>query len=160
MLDNARALGETMLGARLVDLDWSLLFMLGLFLVFAFLLTKLITRPVMASQEQRYASMEGARKAAAAAEIVAAETQLTYERQLSTARHGAVEVRDRLRDAGLSASRTTLESVRAEVATLVAAADVELAAAAGKARADMKGHAEELATALSLKLVKPGGGKA
>ncbi|PKN56946.1 MAG: hypothetical protein CVU56_13455 [Deltaproteobacteria bacterium HGW-Deltaproteobacteria-14] len=160
MLDNARALGETLLGARLVDLDWSIAFMLGLFLVFAFLLTKLITRPMMQSQEQRYASMEGARDAAAQAEIVAAETQLAYEKQHTVARQSAVEVRDQIREAAVATARTTVEKVRAEVTAEVASSNDELAAAAAKARAEMKPHVEQLATALSVKLVKQTGGKA
>lgn len=160
MLENARALGETLLGARLVDLDWSIAFMLGLFLVFAFLLTKLITRPMMESHEQRYASMEGARNTAAQAEIVAAETQLAYEKQHTVARQSAVEVRDQIREAAVTTARATIETVRAEVNTQVVASNDELATAAGKARGEMKTHVEELATALSMKLVKQAGGKA
>jgi len=160
MLDTARALGDELLGARLVDLDWSIVFMLGLFLVFAFLLTKLITRPLMNSQEQRYVSMEGAREAASKAEIVAAETQLAYEKQHTVARQGAVEVREQIREAALSSARETVDAVRGEVQAQVASSNDELASAAQKARAEMKAHVDELSTALALKLVKQAGGKA
>lgn len=161
MLEHARALGdETILGARLVDLDLSLLFMLGLFLVFAFLLTKLITRPMMQSQEQRFVSMEGARAAASNAELVAAETQLAYEKQLTSARQTAVEVREQLREEALKASRETHEAVKHEVAAQVTASQTELEAAASKVRGEMKPHVEELAATLSAKIIKHAGGKA
>ncbi|TNF23600.1 MAG: hypothetical protein EP329_27140 [Deltaproteobacteria bacterium] len=157
MLDNARALGDELLGARLVDLDWSIVFMLGLFIVFAFLLTKLITRPLMKSQEQRYVSMEGAREAASKAEIVAAETQLAYEKQHTAARQSAVEVREQIRDAAITSARSTVDSVRAEVNAQIDTSNDELVASAAKARAEMKSHVDELSSALALKLVKAGG---
>lgn len=161
MLEHARALvEETMLGARLVDLDLSLFFMLGLFLVFAFVLTKLITRPLMQSHEQRFVSMEGARKSATHAELVAAETQLAYERQLTAARQTAVEVREQLREEGLASARTVHDGVKAEVGAQITASERELGKAAAAARAEMKPHVEELATLLSHKIVKHAGGKA
>lgn len=161
MLEHALTPGdETLLAARLVDLDLSILFMLALFLVFAFLLTRFITKPLMQSQSERHVSMEGAREAASSAELIAAETRLAYEAKLTEARQGAVEVRDAIRDEANAAARATVESVRAETEAQTSSASAEITAAAARARAEMKAHVDALAADLAKKLITQAGGKA
>ena len=48
---------QEVLSAGMVDFDLSLLFMLGLFLVFAVLLHFIVLKPLIAAQEARYKGM-------------------------------------------------------------------------------------------------------
>jgi len=146
------------LQARLVDIDWSLPIMLGLFLVFAFFFTRIITRPLMKSHEVRYQRMDGARDEASKAELRAAETRLKYEQLSTEARQTAVEVREAIRRDAAEAARALIDDVRGATDAHVAEGQGSLQASADRARAEMAVHVEELSTTLSRKLVA--GGKA
>lgn len=145
------------LSAGMVDIDLSLLFMLGLFLVFAVLLHFIVLKPLIAAQEARHKGMGGAREDASAFELKAAEMRLAYEQRLGKARQDAVVIRESIkRDATTQAHETTA-TVQVETDNRVAAAKVELAKFADKARIEMKSHSDLLANELAQKLL---GGKA
>ncbi|PIE18827.1 MAG: hypothetical protein CSA66_03675 [Proteobacteria bacterium] len=159
MLEHLDAtLAEQTLRAGMIDLDFSLVFMLALFLVFALLLSKLVVKPLMDAQEQRFARMDGARSDASAAELKTAETRLAYEKQVTAARQSAVDVREQLRAEAQSQAKAMLAEVRDETEAKVEAGHRALTAAAEATRAEMKTHAVQLAAELTDKLVA--GGKA
>ena len=149
---------EAIVRAGLIDIDWSFVFMLGLFLVFALLLTRIITRPLVANQSARYRQMDGARADAAAADLSAAETRLEYEAKITDARQTAVEVRDQLRDAAASSAREMLDQVRSETEARTQSGATELSAAAARARLELKAQTDALVTQLAQKLIAGGKG--
>jgi F0F1-type ATP synthase membrane subunit b/b' len=149
--------GDQVLSAGMVDIDMSIFFMLGLFIVFAVLMHYLVLKPLIASQEARYKGMGGAREDASSYELRAAEMRLDYERRIHKARQDAVQIRDAIKkDATATAQERTAATQQATDAQIEAAKG-ELAKFGDRARLDMKAHAEALATELSTKMI---GGKA
>lgn len=148
---------ETILSAGMVDVDLSLFVMLGLFLVFTFLLHMLVLKPLIAAQEKRHASMGGARDGASDSELKAAERRLEYEGRLTRARQDAVLVRDQIKHAAETDSAAAVASVEADTKARLATGQAALAQTAAKARADMKAQVEQLSTDLAARLL---GGKA
>lgn len=147
---------DTIVRAGLIDIDWSFVFMLGLFIAFVVLLTRIITRPLVDNQSARYRQMDGARADAAAADLSAAETRIEYESRLTLARQTAVEVRDELRDAAAVSSRELVEQVRIDTEARTQAGLTELSAAAARARLELKAQTDALATQLAQKLIAGG----
>lgn len=145
------------LSAGMVDVDMSLLIMLVLFLVFAFLMHALVLKPLIAAQEKRFASMGGAREGASDAELKAAERRLDYESRLTKARQDAVLVRDQIRVDAEKQAAATIEAIGAETDKQVSEGQAALAQTAATARAEMKAHVEALSTELATRLL---GGKA
>ncbi|MFO0746496.1 MAG: ATP synthase F0 subunit B [Myxococcota bacterium] len=141
----------------MVDVDMSLFVMLGLFLVFTFLLHMLVLKPLIAAQEKRHASMGGAREGASEAELKAAELRLEYEGRLTRARQDAVLVRDQIKHDAEQQGASTVAAVESETHAQLVAGQEALAQTAAKARADMKLAAEQLSTELAARLL---GGKA
>jgi len=145
------------LSAGMVDVDMSLLIMLVLFLVFAFLLHTLVLKPLIAAQEKRFESMGGAREGASEAELKAAERRLEYESRLTKTRQDAVVVRDQIKQEAERQAAATLEQITGEAGREVQAGQAALAQTAAQARNDMKAHVEQLSSELAARLL---GGKA
>lgn len=157
MMDNVVSETGRVLSAGMVDFDLSLVFMLGLFLVFAVLLHFIVLKPLIAAQEARHQGMGGAREDASAFELKAAETQLAYEARLAKARQDAVVIRESIKKDASEQAHTTIAAVQSETDARLSAAKNELARFGEKARIEMKTHSEQLATELAGKLL---GGKA
>lgn len=149
--------GEQVLAAGMVDIDMSIVFMLGLFLAFAVLMHYLVFKPLIASQEARYKGMGGAREDASAYELRAAELKLDYEKRMTKARQDAVQIRDAIKREASAASQERIAAMQAAVNGQVEGAKSELGRFAEVAKTEMHAHAEALATDLSTKMI---GGKA
>ncbi len=148
---------QEVLSAGMVDFDLSLLFMLGLFLVFAVLLHFIVLKPLIAAQEARYKGMGGAREDASAFELRAAEKRLSYEQRLGKARQDAVVIRDAIKNEATTAAQGQTAAAQRDSEARVGAAKLELAKFADRARVEMKSHSESLSNELAQKLL---GGKA
>ena len=148
---------QEVLSAGMVDFDLSLLFMLGLFLVFAVLLHFIVLKPLIAAQEARHKGMGGAREDASAFELKAAEKRLSYEQRLGKARQDAVVIRDAIKKEATGAAHDKTNTAQQESEARLGAAKLELAKFADKARVEMKTHSETLSNELAQKLL---GGKA
>jgi F0F1-type ATP synthase membrane subunit b/b' len=144
------------LSAGMVDFDLSLLFMLGLFLVFAVLLHQIVLKPVIAAQEARHAGMGGAREDASHFELKAAESRLAYEQRLGKARQEAVVIRDALKKEASAQAFQITSQVQQETDAQIEVAKAELAKLAEKARVEMHAQSEQLASDLAQRLL---GGK-
>ena len=102
---------DRMFAAGMVDVDLSLVFMFGLFLVFAILLHFIVLKPLIVAQEARRQGMGGAREDASTFELKTAEARLAYDRRLTKARQDAVVIRDALKqDATQAANSSTASS--------------------------------------------------
>lgn len=149
--------GEQVLAAGMVDIDMSIVFMLGLFLVFAVLMHFLVFKPLIASQEARYKGMGGAREDASTYELRAAELKLDYEKRMTKARQDAVQIREAIKREATAASQERIAAMQTAVNGQVDGAKGELGRFAEVAKTEMHAHAEALATDLSTKMI---GGKA
>ncbi len=148
---------QRVLAAGMVDFDLSLVFMLGLFIVFAVLLHFIVLKPLIAAQEARHRGMGGAREDASSFELKAAEMRLDYDRHLAKARQDLVVVRDGMKKQASDEAHARVAATQAETDARIAAAKGELAKFAERARAEMKANADQIATDLAHKLL---GGKA
>ncbi|MBL8787711.1 MAG: ATP synthase F0 subunit B [Deltaproteobacteria bacterium] len=151
--DNALDEGARVLSAGMVDVDLSLVFMLGLFLVFAVLLHFIVLKPLIAAQEARQKGMGGAREDASALELKAAEAKLDYERRLGKARQDAVVIREALKQEASATAAATTAAVQADTDKKVLLAKGELVKFGDKARSEMKSHADQLSNDLATKLL-------
>ncbi len=132
------------LKAGLVDLDFSSVFMLGLFLVLFHLLNKTLFQPMLDMFDKRHALTDGARDAANSA-VAAAESRITeYEERVAGARREAIAETKRLRSEGLAAEREMLQGVRQEANEQVDKGITELNAAVVTAQTELDQNAQEL----------------
>ena len=115
--------------AALVDLDLSMLFMLGLFLLLFLILNKTFAQPMLKVFDQRHDLTDGAREAAASAVKRAEERMTTYETKLSETRREAVANQKQLRQEGIAREHEMLDGVRKETETSVSLGLAELQAA-------------------------------
>jgi F-type H+-transporting ATPase subunit b len=150
-------IGEQVLAAGMVDIDFSLFFMLGLFLVFAVVMHYLVLKPLIASQEARYKGMGGARDDASTYELRAAQLRLDYEKRMTKARQDAVHLRDAIKKEAVASSQEKVAGMQAAVDAQIEGAKGELGRFAQVAKTEMEASAEALATDLSTKII---GGKA
>jgi F0F1-type ATP synthase membrane subunit b/b' len=150
------ALEHTMVYAGMVDIDKSLFFMLGLFLLFAILLYVLVMKPLIAAQEQRHAGTGGAREGASQIELTIAERKRDYEQRLGAAKKDAVRIREDIKEQASAASAARMAEARGELEGRHQAELGAIAAAGDKARAEIGANADRLADAVVAKLL---GGK-
>lgn len=147
------AVEQALVYAGMVDVDKSLFFMLGLFLLFAILLYLLVMKPLIAAQEQRHAGTGGAREGASQIELTIAERKRDYEQRLSAAKKDAVKVRDEIKEKAMASAAGQLSERRHEAETHHAQQLVVIAEAGTKAGREIAGHADKLADVVVNKLL-------
>lgn len=141
MLDT---LQRGILQAGIIDFDWSLVFVLVLFLVFWLALEALVVKPMRAAHEQRFERMAGARTEAERMDLRAAEAWADYQRRLGAARAHALTIREGLQSEAAERAAESLGAVRREAEGSLSAGRSVLAEAADKARVDIAPKVEEL----------------
>ena len=130
--------------AGLVDLDASLFFELGLFLLLMVLLNKRLAQPMLEMFDKRHELTGGARDAAKEA-VEKAESRIAkYEEKVGAARKQALAETKRIRTEGSVQERELLEAVRAEVGQEVDKGLSDLQSAAAAADTDLQKSATEL----------------
>ena len=130
--------------AALVDLDMSMLFMLGLFLLLFIILNYTFMQPMLKVFDQRHALTDGAREAAATAVKRAEEKMTTYETRLQDTRRDAVAKHKELRLEGLAREREMLDGVRKETDTEVARGMADLETTRKQAEVTLEGVSRDL----------------
>ena len=98
----------------LIDLDLSVLFQLGVFLVFLVLINFVLFRPLMQTLDARRERTTGAREQAARDDAEAREKIAAYEGHLAEAGGEGAELRKALREEGQADARKRVEKARAE----------------------------------------------
>ena len=129
--------------AGVVDVDSSILLMLAVFLVFFYLINKILVTPMRDMFEKRHALTAGAREDADAA-VISAEAKLAeYTERVGEARRKGLAKAKEMRAEGQASEREMLDGVRSEAAVEVAKGLTELAAAGKTAEAELSATAEE-----------------
>jgi len=154
LLDEFSGYGELALTkAALVDLDMSMFFVAGLFLVFYFVLNRVFIQPMLAMFDQRHALTGGAREEANSAVESAEERIERYEAQVGEARRTAVAEQKRLKEEGKARERDILTAVRKESDAQIEAGVAELQAQAEKAESEIKETARSLGDSIATRVM-------
>lgn len=99
-----------------MDIDVTILFQLGLFLLTLVVVTSLLLKPVMRVIEGRFQKIEGAQAEAARLDRQAAESRDAYLMRIREALNAARREREALKAAGNDEKRKLLADVRAGIA--------------------------------------------
>ena len=138
--------------AGLIDLDITVLFQLGLFLVLLVLLNKLAFQPLLALFAERRKRTEGARIAANEAARRAERLEETVQASLADANRAGTEERNRQRDAAIAAEAEALGKERADSAARLQTERDRLGRSRESILPDLDRSSRELAEQLVTKL--------
>jgi F-type H+-transporting ATPase subunit b len=138
--------------AGLIDLDITVFFQLGVFLVLLALLNKLAFQPLLALFAERRKRTEGARIAADEAAKRAGRLEETAQASLADANRAGAEDRNRQRDAAIAAEAETLGKERSLAATRIQEERSRLERSRESILPDLDRSSRELAEQLVTKL--------
>ena len=137
----------------LIDLDWTAVIQLVLFLVMLFVANKLLFQPYLRLRAARQAGIEGAR-AEADRMVAEADAKLVdYETQLAAARDRASDEARTIRAQASAYERETTEKARGQATAALDQAQTKLRADTDAARAQLMPQAEQLARMMGQKLL-------
>lgn len=137
----------------LIDLDNTVFLQLGIFLIAALVLNKLLFKPYLAMRDAREQGIDGARDAARRMEEEARAKVADYEGQLARAKAKAAEERMKLRTEAAERERAITEAARTETQSVLEQARQRLDADAKAARAAMEPRTQEIARAIAKKVL-------
>lgn len=149
--------GEVMLEpqiarAGLIDLDITVFFQLGVFLVLMVLLNKLAFQPLLALFAERRKRTEGARAAAGETSKRSERLEETAQASLVDANRAGAEERNRQRDAAIAAEAEALGKERSDAAARLQAERDRLERSRESILPDLDRSSRELAEQLVTKL--------
>ena len=129
----------------LININETLIFQVISFLIFLFIINRIMFRPLRRVMNERETYIENVQK-----DIVAAETRiedLTHQikAQENAVRDEAFEQKDRLEEAGSQQADEIMASTREEINALRVEAQKEVAARITAARKDVQKESEDLA---------------
>jgi F-type H+-transporting ATPase subunit b len=136
-----------------MDIDLTLLFQLGLFLLALVVLNRLLFKPLLEVIEQRREKMVGLKEQIERLRHDAAADLAVYQSRLREARDLAQREREALVSAGREEERRLLADVRAEIAKALNEARVEIERAELEAHASLSRDTEEMARHLVSKVL-------
>lgn len=137
----------------LIDLDWTVLVTLVLFLVTAFVLTRFLFRPYLAVRAARDAGIAGARDEARRMDEEARARMGDYETSLARAKIKANEERTKLRQEATERERAVTDAARARTMAALEEARGRLGKESAAARADLAPRANEIAREMAAKIL-------
>ncbi|WP_027183660.1 ATP synthase F0 subunit B [Desulfovibrio inopinatus] len=122
----------------MIDLDSTFFIQLVNFVVILIALNVVLIRPIRSVLEKRREYMASQADAIQAFTDTADSKLKNYEETLATARKGATDIRNALRDEGAAVEKDIMEKAGAEVSAKLAEARSEIGAQAAKAMDDLK----------------------
>jgi F-type H+-transporting ATPase subunit b len=138
--------------AGLIDLDITVFFQLGVFLVLLIILNKLAFQPLLTLFAERRKATEGARNAAGQATQRAERLEETVQVSVTEANRAGAEERNRRRDAAVAAEAEVLGKARGDAAARLQAQREEMERSREAILPDLDRSARELADQLVTKL--------
>ena len=134
---------------NIINPDISLVVILALFILFVFLLNRLLFRPISHVLDKREALTEGATAEARAAARQYHARLSEYEASIRQARAEGYRKLEQQRAAALEQRRGLIEGVKEEAASEIGRAKATLAAQASEARATLEAESRQLAEKIS-----------
>lgn len=137
----------------LIDLDSTVFVQLALFLVTAFVLSRVLFRPYLAVRAAREQGIEGARDEARRMEEEARARMDQYEQSMAAARAKAADERNRLRAEAARREREIAEAARQKAAAALEEARRKIAVEEREARQELEPRAREIAASIARKIL-------
>lgn len=129
---------------QLMDIDGTVLVMLGLFLVLAFILTKWLWKPYLRVRDERVKRVEGARGDAEKLQADAAERLARIEAQVEEARRGASAERAKARTEAQAREQQIISDAQAAAHRMLTEARAKLDASLAAERSNLTISASRL----------------
>lgn len=140
-------------GSPLIDLDLTAVVQFALFLILLFVTNKLLFQPYLQLRARRKEGIEGARAEAETMTATADAKLADYEKQLAVARARANDEARKVRLEAAGHEREVTEKARAQAQTAIDEAQAKMRAETEAARAELLPKANELAKAISSRLL-------
>jgi F-type H+-transporting ATPase subunit b len=137
----------------LIDLDSTVFLQLFIFLVSAFLLTRVLFRPYLKVRAAREAGIEGAKEQARKMEEEARARMAEYDAAFTKAKVRATEERTKLRLEATERERQIVEDARQKTQTAVDDARKKLDQEAAEARRQLGPQADQIARSIAKKIL-------
>lgn len=137
----------------LIDLDYTVLVTLVLFLVTAFVLSRFLFRPYLAVRAARDAGIAGARDEARRMDEEARGRMGDFDASLARAKVRANEERTKLRQEATERERSITDAARAKTQAALEASRVTLGKEAAAARAELAPRADQIAREMASKVL-------
>jgi F-type H+-transporting ATPase subunit b len=137
----------------LIDVDWTTLVQLGLFIVMAAVLSRTLFRPYLKMRADRARGIDGARSEAAKMGDDSRHIVEDYDRKLAEAKRRGNTERDKLRQEGVVHEREVLGKARAQVQTALDAAQKKIVADTATGREQLKAQAGPIAQQVASKIL-------
>jgi F-type H+-transporting ATPase subunit b len=134
---------------NIINPDISLVVILALFILFVFLLNRLLFRPISRVLDKREALTEGATAEARAAARQYHARLAEYESSIRRARAEGYRKLEQQRASGLEQRRGLIERVKEETASDIARAKATVAGQAAEARSALEAESRQLAERIS-----------
>lgn len=134
---------------NIINPDISLVVIFALFILFVFLLNRLLFRPISRVLDKREALTEGATAEARAAARQYQARLSEYESSIRRARAEGYRQLEQKRSAELEARRALIEGIKEEAAREIERAKSSLAQQANEARAALEAESRQLAERIS-----------
>ena len=131
-----------------MDLDFTLLLQLALFLIVLAVLNRILIQPLLKVFEARYQKMHGLREDVEKLKQEAAADLEVYQGRMRAARDAAQQERDQLVATGREEERRLLADMRAEIAKTLNEARDQVSVAELEAKKSLDHETEELARRL------------
>jgi len=137
----------------LIDIDYSIVIQLGIFLVTAIVATTMLFKPYMRMRDRRFEGMEGARADASRMSAEADAQLVDYEAKLASARSRAQDERHKIRAEAVGHLAEVTDAARSEAQKATDAARAKLASESELARNDLLPKASRIGAEIATKLL-------
>jgi F-type H+-transporting ATPase subunit b len=137
----------------LIDIDYSVVIQLAIFLVTCFVATTMLFKPYLRMREKRHAGMEGAREDAVKMSAEADSRLQDYEEKLSAARSRAQDERHKIRSEAAAHLAEVTGKARAEASAATKSAREKVTSESEKARSELLPKAEVLGRQIAARLL-------
>lgn len=128
----------------LIDIDWTIVIQLGLFLVMLVVANKFLFQPYLRLRERRAEGIEGAKAEAERMTAEADSKLVAYERELATARNKASDEQRKIRGVANAHEREVTTAARTASAAALEEARTRVRAETESARKELMPRAEQI----------------
>jgi len=136
-------------GGNIIQPDGSLIFVLVLFLIFVFVLNRILFKPIGRVLDERETLTEGARTEARAATRRFQSELADYEARIRQARAESYKWLEQRRAAALDERRQLIEQAKTEANNQIEQAKQEIAGQAARARSELETESHQIAAQIS-----------
>lgn len=137
----------------LIDVDWTVLVQLALFVILFVACNKLLFQPYLRLRERRRAGIEGARAEAETMSSQADNKLSSYEKQLAAARARAAEEARKIRAEAAAHEKEVTDKAKASAQTAINNAQAKVRAETEAARKELLTQANAIAGKMASRLL-------